>query len=270
MAIPILLYHSISDEASPDFRRWVVDPGRFTEQVTLLAEGGYRAITVSEYVRCLLGEGELPAKPVVITFDDGFADFRTTALPILREFGLQSTLYLTTGYLDGTSGWLASAGEASRPMLGWSDVVVIAAGGDVEIGLHGHSHRQLDALRLRDAVEDIGRGKNVLEARLGVGIRTLAYPHGYSSRALRREVEAMGFTSACGVKHALSSMRDDRFALARLIVADDVDRVGLERLLEGHGLRTAPRTVTVPAWGWRWCRRIQEAGRRRARAEVPQ
>lgn len=260
MAVPILLYHSVSDEATPEFRRWVVDPGRFAEQMGLLAEGGYRAITVSEYVRCMLGESELCDKPVVITFDDGFADFRTTALPILREFGLRSTLYLTTAYLDGTSRWLAPAGEPSRPMLKWSDVVAVA-GDNVEIGAHGHTHRQLDTVALGDAVEDIERSKTLLETRLGVEIRTLAYPYGYSTRALRREVEAMGFTSACGVKHALSSLRDDRFTLARVIVGHDVDRIDFERLLGGHGLRIAPPTATLPALGWRWYRRIRRSGR---------
>ena len=261
MAIPILLYHSVSNEASPRFRRWTVRPSRFVEQMAFLAEGGYGAITVSEYARCMLGEGELGAKPVVITFDDGFADFGATALPILREFGLRSTLYLTTRYLDGTSRWLAPVGEESRPMMKWADVAGI--GGDiVEIGSHGHAHRQLDTLSLRHAIDDITHSKTLLETRLGVGIRTLAYPHGYSSGALRREVAAMGFTSACGVKHALSSLRDDRFSLARIIVGGDMDRNRFERLLEGHGLRIAPATATVPAWGWRMYRRAREASRR--------
>lgn len=266
MPVPILLYHSVSSAASSGFSRWAVSPARFAEQMRLLVEGGYQAITVSEYAQCMLGEAELCDKPVLITFDDGFADFGTTALPILRQLGLRSTLYLATKYLDTTSSWLASEGEASRSMLKWSDVAAIA-GGDVEIGSHGHSHRQLDTLRLRDAVEDIERSKDLLEVRLGIRIRTLAYPHGYSTAALRRAVAAMGFTSACGVKHALSSMQDDRFALARIIVGGDVDAAGFEGLLGGHGIRIAPPTATVLAWGWRWRRRIQEAGRR-ARVRV--
>jgi hypothetical protein len=122
-------------------------------------------------------------------------------------------------YLGQTSRWLVAEGEASRPMLEWSDVIGFA-GNDVEIGAHGHSHRQLDTLARGDAIEDVTLCKSVLEDRLGIDVRTLAYPHGYSTRALRREVESLGFTSACGVKHALSSVRDDRFALARLIIGD--------------------------------------------------
>ncbi len=259
MAIPILLYHSISDVASPGFRRWVVAPGRFAEQMAFLAEDGYQALTVSEYVRCMLGERELPTKPVVITFDDGFADFRTTALPIMREFGLRCTLFLTTMYLGQTSRWLVAEGEASRPMLEWSDVIGFA-GHDVEIGAHGHSHRQLDTLSRGSAIDDVAHCMSVLEDRLGVGVRSLAYPHGYSTRALRREVESLGFTSACGVKHAFSSLQDDRFALARLIVGDDVGQLAFERLLEGQDLRIAPRTASISAWAWRWYRRSRKIG----------
>ncbi len=257
MTVPILLYHSISDRTVPGFQRWVVQPERFAEQMRYLADGGYRAITVSEYARHMLDGSEPAGNPVVITFDDGFADFRTTALPILREFALRSTLYLTTSYLDGAN----PGPEASRPMMGWSDAT-FCIGEDVEVGAHGHTHRQLDTLSLDAAVEDVACSRDLLERRLGAAVATLAYPHGYSSKALRCEVAAMGFIAACGVKHAVSSLQDDRFSLARIIVGSDVDTERFRMLLRGHRLRVAPRTATVPAWGWRWYRRIRGTGRR--------
>ena len=152
-------------------------------------------------------------------------------------------------------------------MLDWDDLAAMA-GDDIEYGSHAHSHRELDTVPLRAAVDDIARSKAALEAHLGCPVTALAYPYGYSSPALRREVEALGFTTACGVKHALSSDEDDRFSLARVIVDADTDIDVFQSLLRGEGLRIAPPTSTLRRWGWRSYRRLR-AALRRSRADIP-
>jgi peptidoglycan/xylan/chitin deacetylase (PgdA/CDA1 family) len=265
--VPVLLYHSISGDSSPQFARWVVSPERFALHMAHIADRGYEALTVSEYGRRLRGERPMGERPVVITFDDGFADFATAALPVLQRHGLSATLYVTTGYVEGTSRWLVSEGEAERRMLDWDDLEAIVAGGNVEIGAHGHDHRPLDALPFEAASSDVARSKAILEERLGVGVETFAYPHGYSTRRLRARVAGLGFTTACGVKHAMSSVDDDRLSLARLIV-EDCHRDEFDALLRGEGLRIAPPTSTFRAWAWRTRRRLGSRLRQPPAAEV--
>ncbi|MGH7870054.1 MAG: polysaccharide deacetylase family protein [Candidatus Dormibacteraceae bacterium] len=87
----------------------------------------------------------VPEKTVVITFDDGFADFYREALPLLQNYRYTATLYVATGFVGGTSRWLGSCGEGDRPMLTWSTLREIAALG-IEIGANTHTHPELDRL----------------------------------------------------------------------------------------------------------------------------
>ncbi len=252
--VPILLYHSISDTATTRFRRWTVSPSLFAAHMAFLAGRQYTSLTVSQFA-----EGPLhshlapPAKPVVITFDDGFADFYTNALPRLNSAGLVATLYIVTGYVGATSRWLAPEGESDRRMLSWSQIREIEQSG-IECGAHGHLHLQMDVLPKAGAWKEIDRSKRELEQHLGHSIRTFAYPHGYSSPPVRRMIEQAGFTSASGVKHAMSSASDNRFNLARIIVSADTSVSRLAAMLRGEGLAISPGE-SVQTVGWRFIRR---------------
>jgi len=127
--VPILLYHSITDDATPRYRRWTVSPAMFAAQLAYLHEHHYTPITVSQLVHAFSDTTQLPSRPIVLTFDDGLADFYTNALPILAKHHFRATLYITTGYVGGTSRWLAALGEGERPMLQWSQLSEIDAAG---------------------------------------------------------------------------------------------------------------------------------------------
>src|SRR5579859_4230179 len=99
MPIPILMYHSIASDAAPRFRKFAVTPDSFASQLDYLAAHHYTPITISQLVAAMDGEIALPERPVALTFDDGFADFYTTALPALKRHGFTATLYLATGYI---------------------------------------------------------------------------------------------------------------------------------------------------------------------------
>ncbi len=252
--VPILLYHGVSMDASPAFRRWVVEPTRFAEHVECLVAGGYQPVTVSQVALALRGASTLPDRPVAVTFDDGFADFATGAFPILSRLSAPASLYITTGYVGAASRWLDPEGEGDRPMLDWDTVRRLDRSGLVEIGAHGHTHRQLDVLPARDLPVEVDGPKRLLEGQLGHQITSFAYPHGYSSPRVRAAVAASGFTSACAVKHALSGPGDDRYALGRIVVDADTTVEALEGMLRGAGLRVAPRDGARVA-GWRLARR---------------
>jgi peptidoglycan/xylan/chitin deacetylase (PgdA/CDA1 family) len=265
--VPILLYHGVSTDASPAFRRWVVEPHRFAEHVEYLGASGYHPVTVSQLVLARCGRSTLPDRPVAVTFDDGFADFATGAFPVLSRLASPATLYITTGYVGAGSRWLDHEGEGDRPMLDWDTVCRLDRSGLVEIGAHGHTHRQLDVLPGRDLAAEVHDSKRRLEGRLGHHVASFAYPHGYSSRRVREAVAAAGFTSACAVKHALSGPGDDRYALGRIVVDAGTTVEALEGMLRGVGLRVAPRDRARVA-GWRLLRRAHAQlprNRRRSR-----
>ncbi len=252
--VPILLYHSVATRVIPPFKQWTVAPETFAAHMAYLRDHHYTPITVTQLAYAMLDHAHsLPSRPVVISFDDGLADFYSAALPVLREYGFVATLYLVTKYIGQTSRWMHREG-ADRLMLTWAQIGEISRAG-IECGGHSHRHLQLDTLPLDLAQQEIVRSKWELESHLNCSVETFAYPYGYYSPAVRRLVEEAGFTSACAVKHALSATNDDRFALARIIISCDttVDRLGA--LLVGQDLRTAPIGESVQTKSWRLLRR---------------
>ncbi len=249
--VPILMYHSISDYASPKFKQFTVSPKLFGEQMAYLHQHKYTPITVTQFAAALSQNGVmLPERPIVLTFDDGFADFYTEALPVLKRYGFTATLYAATAFINGTSRWLQREGEAARPMLTWEQLNEINASG-IECGGHSHSHPQLDTLSQAEAYTEIIQSKRLLEDHLEQSISSFAYPFGYYSASVRRQVQEVGFSSACAVKHAMSSQTSDPFALARLIVRADTNVDTLAALVNGHSqsvIDTMYVRARTPMW----------------------
>jgi peptidoglycan/xylan/chitin deacetylase (PgdA/CDA1 family) len=204
----------------------------FREHLAYLADHDYTPITVSELVRIRQrgGQSELPRKPIVLTFDDGYADFHTHAFPALQQYGFTGTVYVPTAFVGKTSKWLAFERETGRKMLTWSQLDELAQA-QIECGSHSRTHAQLDTLPQSVARDEIVQSKVELEDRLGRPVESFCYPFGYYDRAVRQLVQEAGYSSACACKFVMSSTDDDPFALARLAMDDRVDASALAHLL---------------------------------------
>lgn len=253
--VPILMYHSISPHASSRFKPFTVSPSLLADHLAYLQRNGYTSLTITQFVNaCTRGEA-LPERSVVLTFDDGFADFYDNALPLLKRHRFVATLYVVTGFVNGTSRWLRREGETGRVMLGWDQLKDIAAHG-IECAAHSHSHRQLDTLSPQVTKMEIIQSKLLLEHHLGQPVWSFAYPFGYYDAVIKQQVREAGFTSACAIKYRLNDLSGDPFALVRQMVAHDTDVDALEALLTRDGASMTRRIYTrvgVPLW--RWARR---------------
>ena len=258
--IPILLYHSVSDQPTGQFGPYTVSRSQLASHLDQVASLGFSTVTVSELVAHRAAGVPLPERTAVVTFEDGFADF-DNAWPELTQRGLAATLYVTVGTLGGRSEWLAPLDAGDLPMLSQSQVVDLAADG-CEIGAHSMSHPQLDCLPQPAAEAEIRDSKDVLEQALGRRVDTFAYPHGQYDKAVKDLVAAAGFGSAAAIRNALSSADDDPFALARVTITSDFSAEQVARVLTGRGAPTARP-------GERWRTRLwpQERRRRHQRAE---
>lgn len=216
--IPIFMYHSISTPASSGFKDCTVSQEVFDEHLSYLEQCHYTSVTVTQLAKAMAKGGSgLPPRPVILTFDDGYADFYTAALPALQRHGFTATLYIATAFIGSTSHWLQYSNERLRPMLTTSQLAEISACG-IECGAHSHTHPPLDMLPLSVARDEIIRSKDLLENCLGMPVLSFAYPFGYYSNSVQQVVQAAGYTSACAVKLAMSSLYDNPYALARLAV----------------------------------------------------
>lgn len=267
-ALPILMYHSISNTTNEKIRRWTVPPQSFAAQMAYLHEHAYTPLTVTQLIQARSQRvTRLPARSVVMTFDDAFADFLTAALPVLTQYQFPATLYIPTAYVGKTSRWLYREGETDQRLLTWKQLAEVSAN-QIECGAHSHSHPQLDTFSRADARREIVQSKQCLEEHLGQEVTSFAYPFGYHSVTTRRLVREAGYTSACAIRQTMSPATDDPFALARLAIRPDITIEQFARLLDGldESTQTTGRSIYTRARSsvWRLVRCSRVAVNRRS------
>jgi peptidoglycan/xylan/chitin deacetylase (PgdA/CDA1 family) len=251
--VPILLYHAITDDPPEWIAPFAVSPAAFARHLDAVVASGREPLTVSQYTDGLRGKADLPPRSVLITVDDGFADFADNALPALTARKLPSTLYVATGALADQS---HDCVFPRAQMLRSADLPGLEAAG-VEIGAHSHTHRQLDLLPEREVVAELSRSGDLLAQVLGHRLRSFAYPHGYWRPRVRGLVGEAGFDSACAVGNALSSGRDHPLALSRFMITASTDSARVASWLSGSGVRVLSPRHRVLALGWRQYRRAR-------------
>jgi peptidoglycan/xylan/chitin deacetylase (PgdA/CDA1 family) len=208
--VPILMYHYIRPDPGPDDpvgQGLSVSPELFAAQMAYLAEQGFSTLTMAELVDVWQGHRPLPARPVVLTFDDGYRDFFTDAWPILQQYGFSATVYMVTSLVD-------------EPAYLTSEMIrELDASGSVDFGAHTVYHSDLPNLTDADAEAEITGSKLALEALLGHPVRTFSYPAGhYSDRDLAL-VDAAGYELAVTTEWAVAARGMDHRLLPRLRVS---------------------------------------------------
>lgn len=253
--IPVLLYHSVTDTPARGLERFTVTPDRFAAHLDRLIDDDRAVMTLGGLAAHLRSGEPVPAGAAVVTFDDGFEDFARNAWPLLRERGLPATLYVVAGCVGDRSRWLPGTAGNTR-MLTAADLSTLAADG-VEIGAHSMTHPHLDLMAPARARQEITDSKDVLEQILSRPVTTFAYPHGHHSGTVKQLVVDAGYTSAAAVRNKVSHERDDVYAIARLTITDTTTADGLDRLLQGRGVRRASRREAWRTKAGRQLRRIR-------------
>lgn len=246
--VPVLLYHAVTPTPGSQIAPYAVPPEEFARHMDAVVAAGCTAVPFGDLV-----SGSIPAarRSVVITFDDGYADFAEFALPILRERSLPATMFLTTGWLAG--GQNREPGPTD-PMLSWSQLPGLLAGG-IELGAHSHSHPQMDTLTAAGLRAELVRPKDLLEDALGRPVDLFAYPHGYNGERVRRAARNAGFRAAAAVRNAFHSPGEDPFAISRLTVGRTTTAQDISRWLDGAGAPVAGPQEALATKGWRAYRR---------------
>jgi len=185
--LPILVYHIVRPSRAGDsaaVRAMAQTPETFDAQLAHLKESGYHAVGFHDLEAYFSSNTPLPAKPIIISFDDGWADQYRYAVPILQKYHDTATFFVTTNAIGHTS------------FLSWQNLKALIAAG-MTIGDHSRSHPYLariaNAQRLWD---EIHGSKEALEKELGVPVTEFAYPYGQYDRAIVALVQKAGFLSA--------------------------------------------------------------------------
>jgi peptidoglycan/xylan/chitin deacetylase (PgdA/CDA1 family) len=207
--VPILTYHYI--RVNPDRNDRLgfalsVTPSDFAAQMDWLAQSGYHPITTDDLYAYLAGDQGLPSKPVILTFDDGYADFYTTALPILRSHDFRAVAYVVSGFV-GTSGYMSAEQVREADHSG------------IEIGSHTVSHANLASLSAGSVWSQITQSKLFLEQVLGHPVVSFCYPSGKYTSAVASAVAAAGYHDATTTRYGYSYTLAGRYVWSRLRVS---------------------------------------------------
>jgi peptidoglycan/xylan/chitin deacetylase (PgdA/CDA1 family) len=235
--VSILLYHRVGGSSGVELD---LPQEAFARQIELIASTG-RASTLDDALTALTGPAAPSgAEPIVVTFDDGTADFMDRALPILERFGVPATIYLATDHIERGTPFP----HDGRP-LSWSGILDALATGLVTVGSHTHTHRVLARVSAEEAETELNRSCELIEDRLGVSARHFAYPKAVpGSPAAEAVVRARFASAALGGLRPNPYGRTDPFRLRRsAIQASDGMRWFRRKLDGGMALEGTLRTM---------------------------
>jgi peptidoglycan/xylan/chitin deacetylase (PgdA/CDA1 family) len=203
--VPILMYHSVSDKK--DASTPTTDIEIFERQMKFLAENRFNVIGPDKAIDYMTGKERMPAKTVLLTFDDGEYDFYENAYPVLKRYGLHATIFVITDYV-GRHG-----------SLGWRELREMSDSGLIIVASHTKSHPWLpsvsvDEEKLRD---EFAGSKEALEKALGKGVDYVCYPNGGFNDLVKEAAKRYGYRGAFTTNPSnRRDALDDIYAMRRI------------------------------------------------------
>jgi len=216
---PILLYHHVSNERNGN--RYFVTIDTFRAQMQALRDWGYTSITVSELANVIMNGGDLPSKPVVITFDDGNLDIYQNAFPIMHELGFVGTTYIVANRLQ--SKYFVNVEQLQDMAFdGW------------EIGSHGMTHTDLTT---DHSIANVEMRQSLLELEdaVGVHVSSFAYPYGIIDDFVTNKASQYGYSSGMGLGSSYQHSLGTLFYLSRMEIQGGYDMSKFASLLPWSG-----------------------------------
>lgn len=217
--IKVLMYHRLVDDERLCRAHWTcVHVQDFRKQLEFLDARGFTAITFNDYRLFLSGELNLPRKPVIITFDDGYLDTYLYGFPMLQEFGMKAVVFVLGERESKDNFWDRQVPDVPETMLMSAPHILGMHEAGFEIGAHTMSHPELPLLSEDDAWTEIVNSKEELERLLDGSVRSFSYPYGILNDQTKRLVERAGFDIAYSVDSGPIMFGEDLFETRRTTI----------------------------------------------------
>lgn len=202
-SIPVLNYHSI--DVNPN-NNAVLDPAKLEQQLIYLKEEGYTPLTLQQFLDIWDGKTEAPPKPVLLTFDDGYADNHTNAMPLLTKYGFPATLFATMG-MTGQDGYFADW-EQLRELRdnGW------------DIQPHGMTHPYFNKLKPDQQRFELTESIRLIQEELGIETIAFCYPYGVYNADTLRILEELGVRLAFTIDQGRAEPDQSPLKIKRIFV----------------------------------------------------
>ena len=201
--VPVLNYHQVEEKNGNPLTLW---PDQFEAQMAYLADEGYTTITIDEMMDALENGTPLPKKPVIITFDDGYADNYEYAYPILKKYGFKATIFLIYDFTNTYPNYLT-----------WDQIAEMKASGLVHFESHTMTHANLAELTsVDDLRHEIADSHDLLSEKLGYDMHYIAYPGGRVNEEIEEITRAAGYRGGFTVHYGLSTPDEGKYQMDRI------------------------------------------------------
>jgi len=193
--LPILMYHKVRPAQADSL---TVPLEVFRNHLEVLARRGYTSICFADLLAHEEHDRPLPPKPVLLTFDDAYADFIEHPLAIMKKLGFRATVFLPVGHVGGENAW-DGGGEA---IMNWDDVRRVSGDG-IELGLHSWNHDNYVDLGPADIEADLQECLETLGSESVPFTPVLAYPYGGLPRDGKGRAQLESVLEKVGIRYAL-------------------------------------------------------------------
>lgn len=222
--VPILIYHGIGDFGGTGHELFATAED-FVLQLDYLRRSGYETISFADlYAHWYLGQ-ELPDKPIIISFDDGYRSVYYQAIPLLMERGMSATIFFISNHL-------------TLPRTMPPEMVADTAQLGFEIGSHTVNHLELPYCDDEALGYQLAESKRSLEEISGSAVDVIAYPGGAHDSRVRQFAEEAGYLLAAGTELGVNEVGDDPFQLKRILIRREDGLYGfiekMQRYVEGE------------------------------------
>lgn len=224
--ISILMYHQVGRfPPMRSHRATYCDAARFGAQMRMLRRLRVPVLSMSEALDALEGRSVMPRRAVVLSFDDGYENFREHALPVLQECGFPSIVYAIAGMLGGRAEWLAADGHATPRLMDGAQLRELAAHG-VEVGSHSMHHVRLAHLPPAQQRAELRDSRERLADLLGRPVDHVCYPYGVHDEVTLQAAAEAGYRSGVTCQRGAATPAFDALALPRKAVSQGDDLAG--------------------------------------------
>ena len=214
--VMVLNYHKVVDE----HMSLSVPLADFEQHMKWLKEYGYTSITPEELYEFIVNGSELPEKPVLITFDDGYKDNYTNAYPIMKKYGFTGTIFVVTGFLGVYDNYMT-----------WEQAKELSDNG-FSIESHTYSHKSMTETSDEEISKELTKSRDIIKNKLGIDADFMAYPTGTYNLHIAELVQKAGYKGAFTIKYDNVSRESNVYALERVPIfhTENTNKDFLERI----------------------------------------
>lgn len=223
-SVRVLMFHRILHRGSKSGRH-SLSLEEFTRRLDWLVHFGYSPITFMDLQQAENHRLDLPEKPILLTFDDGFKDFYDRALPELMKRGMRAVIFALGDPSVRTSFWDRDTGFGVHPLMNGSDLRELRSYG-FEIGSHTLSHADLAQIPIDLARKEITLSKDRLQQTLGEQVMSFSYPFGNLNASIKMLVGESGYRFACAAYSGPRQFLQDPMEIWRVGVDGLISDVG--------------------------------------------